>query len=694
MDNLFSLHLYDASQDTKFPARNLDLWVANPVFKTFISEFGKDETSPIYITIRSNEPLNPFTIHTTLQSLNNQSDFPKNNVYISKDVKHSDWIMKSGINVSFTEIKEKELNIAKAITIKLNKDEVVNWSEDESRFGENNFRVHNRIAYKSQKVWIKTATKKPTLAEVINVIPAPKNEFNSPLIVTEDTKIIFEGLPENQQTVIDFSKIGGLDNLIQKLREIIQVPLQYPEVLNRFDIKPPKGLLLFGPPGNGKTMIARAVSYSMGAKFISIEGPELMSKYVGVAESQLRDKFEEAEKLGNCVIFIDEIDSIAANRENVTAEHNISIVSTLLNLMDGIKPRSGVFVIGATNRLNSVDPALRRPGRFDLEFEVPIPNLTARLDILSKYIDISNANIIDNTINEAFIQMLSELTNGYSGADILALYRESVMNAIRDELNFDTKTGKIDLKSEPAKIRLTRQHFMKAIKSITPTSLRGIDINRNHVAWDDLLCVDKQKQELFKLHNLLLKNPINLISKSRPSLLNVLFTGTPGSGRKTLINSFASKFNYELFNIDLLNIASQSQEDAFSHIEEIFTKAKQVAPSIIYLLNIQYIGLKELVFRKIFMESLKYNIHNKVLLVIEIENSTEIPQFLKGHKAFNNDIVFDSYVPEKELPKLFKEIEDKYGMILSLKEFTLTYKNKPIGQIISEISDRIVSNSN
>jgi hypothetical protein len=149
-----------------------------------------------------------------------------------------------------------------------------------------------------------------------------------------------------------------------------------------------------------------------------------------------------------------------------------------------------------------------------------------------------------------------------------------------------------------------------------------------------------------------------------------------------------------LFNIDLLNIASKSQEEAFSYIEEIFTKAKQVAPSIIYLLNIQYISLKELVFRKIFMESLKYNIHNKVLLIIELENSIEIPQFLKGHKAFNNDIIFDSYVPENGLRQLFDEIEKKYGMILSFKEFSSTYKNKPIGQIIAEISDRVVLNSN
>lgn len=693
MNSTFTLKLYDSAKETKFPSQNLDLWVSHSVFEALRKQFNRDDTSPIYVNLKSAEVLKAFTIHTTLQALNPKSDFPQANVYISKDVKHPDWLMEDNTKVTITPVNEAELNTAEVVSIKLKKEEVKNWSEDEAGFAINNYKVHNRIAYKTQKLWVNPATKKPTLAEVTNVIPKPKKEFNTPLLVTESTKIIFEGLPEQQQTVIDFSKIGGLDEIINKLREIIQIPLQFPEVLKRFDIKPPKGLLLHGPPGNGKTMIARAVSYSMGAKFISIEGPELMSKYVGVAENQLREKFDEAEKLGDCVIFIDEIDAVAASREKATAEHTISIVSTLLNLMDGIKPRSRVFVVGATNRLNSVDPALRRPGRFDLEFEVPVPNLSARLDILSKYVDVSNKEITDKTVNESFLKILSEITNGYSGADIFSLYREAVMNSIRDELQFEAKTGKLFLKSKQEKIKLVQQHFLTAIKSITPTSLRGIDNNRNPVSWENLIAVDKQKDELGKLHQFVIKNPETHISNERPGFFNIIFKGNVGTGRKTLINSFASKFNYELLYIDLLNTASKPQQEAFADIEEIFTKAKQVAPSVIYILNVQYAASSEIFIRKILSESANFNLRNKVLLIAEIEGSQPIPKYLKGHKGFNKEIVFDSELSEKSLSEIYNKYGKAGGIITqSFETFSPAYKDKPIGQIISELNDLVLLN--
>lgn len=223
----------------------------------------------------------------------------------------------------------------------------------------------------------------------------PKNENKNTLYrITEDTKIHFLGLPANRQKSIDFSQIGGLQNVINRLREIIQIPINSPELLGRFGIKSPKGMLMYGPPGNGKTMVARAVAYSMGSSFITIEGPELMSKYVGVGEQRLREKFEEAESKGNCIIFIDEIDSITSKRSEDSAEYQVSIVATLLNLMDGMTSNSKVFVIGATNRLNAIDPALRRPGRFDLEFEVPLPNTSARYDILTKYIKLEKTNCL------------------------------------------------------------------------------------------------------------------------------------------------------------------------------------------------------------------------------------------------------------------------------------------------------------
>jgi SpoVK/Ycf46/Vps4 family AAA+-type ATPase len=686
MNQSYKLKLFNANLDTKFPKQNLDLWISQVEYESFKKKFKKDDSSPIYVTLESKEPLKCFTVHAILQSLNSKSNAPQSSIYVSKDIKHPNWLIEDDTNVSLVPVDESTLNIAEVITLRLNSDEVENWSEEEVRFASNNLKVHTRLAYENQKIWLNPATKKATLAEVINIIPSQKSKASTPYLISESTEIIFDGLPEQRQTVIDFDKIGGLANIIHKLREIIQVPLQYPEVLNHFDVKPPKGLLLYGPPGNGKTMIARAVSYSMGAKFISIEGPELMSKYVGVAESQLREKFEEAEKLGDCVIFIDEIDSIASNREKATAEHTISVVSTLLNLMDGIKSRSRVFIIGATNRLNSVDPALRRPGRFDLEFEVPVPNLSARIDILSKYINTSDKTITDNTVNQEFLRILAEVTNGFSGADISSLYRESVMNAIRDELQFEDNTGKIFLKLRPEEIRLTQDHFLVAVKAITPTSLRGIDNNTNNVEWENLIGLNKQKQEFARLSRFVNKNVTQEINV-RPGFFNMTFKGKTGSGRRTFIKSFASKFNYELLSIDLLNLSSKSQQEAFSEIEEIFMRAKQVAPSIIYILNAQYIS-GEIFIKKILSEASKLSLYNKILVVAEIDSDRPIQQYIISHKAFVKEFDFNTPLLESDL----SEIYNRYRHVAppSFDEFLSKYQEKPIGQMISELNDLLL----
>ncbi len=683
MDKKHSIKLFD-TKNSLFPIQNLDLWVTYSEFETFKKNLKKVDSSPIYVTVTSNEPLKMFTIHTVLQQLNQKSEIPVGTAYISKDVKHTNWLLEDNTQITITPIEEANLKAADVITIKLNSKEVENWSEDEAQFASNNLKVHNQITYQTQKLWINPGTKKATLAEVINIIPSSEKEFNTPFQITTNTKIIFEGLSEQQQAVIDFSKIGGLDNIIHRLREIIQIPLQYPEILGRFEIKPPKGLLLYGPPGNGKTMIARAVSYSMGAKFIAIEGPELMSKYVGVAESQLRQKFEEAEKLGDCVIFIDEIDSVAASRENTTAEHTISIVSTL-NLMDGIKSRSRVFVIGATNRLNSVDPALRRPGRFDLEFEVPVPNLSARLDILSKYINVSDEGITDNSVNESFLKILAEITNGFSGADISSLYRESVMNAIRDELKFDDKTGKVFLKTKPETIKLDQQDFLSAVKSITPTSLRGIDNNTSNANWGDLIGVNSQRREFTQLHQFILKN-IDSAINIRPEFYNMIFKGKIGSGRKTFIKSFASAFNYELLNIDLLNLSAKSQFEAFNDIEGVFVRAKQVAPAIIYILNTQHIS-GEILIQKILSEAAKLSLYNKILLILEIDSSSSKLEYITGHKAFNKELDFDTALTEHDLSPLYQKYNN---IIFSQSEFYAKCKGKSIGQIVSELNEQLL----
>jgi SpoVK/Ycf46/Vps4 family AAA+-type ATPase len=565
------------------------------------------------------------------------------------------------------------------------------WSEEEARIAEEYLRLHNRVVYTSQKLWAKPATKPPTLATVTAVIPNRREEQWTPYQITDRTKIAFEGLPKIQQSVIDFSRIGGLDDIIVKLREIIQIPLHYPELLERYRIQPPKGLLLYGPPGNGKTLIARAVSSNMGAKFIPIEGPELLSKYVGVAETQLKRKFEEAETLGNSVIFIDEIDSIASSRDKYDAEHQITIVATLLNLLDGIRPRSKVFVIGATNRLHSVDPALRRPGRFELEFEIPVPDLEARYDILTKYVDLSNRYITDNTVNTHFLRILSELTNGYSGADLCSLYREAVMNAIRRVLQIEAETGKILLKDEAADLRLVKEDFLVSLKNITPTSLRGVETRKVAVHWDEIVGLERQKDQLMTLHGFLSREFNHDAFHHRPNCLNLIFRGRPGSGKRTIVRAFASRFNYELLFVDVLDLYTLGEREVFNTIDEYFMKAKQVAPSMLYIRNLQYVNEMKLYIRKIINSIDHFSFRHKVIVVAEMDSTEKVPEYLVGYKAFNKIIDFDTEVTERELNLIFAKYRE-LGYKETLEHFLDTYKGKPIGQAVAEIQEHLLIN--
>ena len=249
--------------------------------------------------------------------------------------------------------------------------------------------------------------------------------------------------------------------------------MTFPEYFSRFEIKPPKGILLYGPPGNGKTMIARALSKSLGASFIEIDLSDALQKYKGVGEHNLAKKFEEAERKCNAVIFIDEIDAIASIRTKDSAGHEVSLVGKLLSLMDGIKSNSRVFVIGATNRLYAIDPALRRPGRFDKELEVPLPDSDARYDILMKYVKLGSKDVYESEVNTTYIKKLAERIEGFSGADISALYRETTMSAIRRQMVIDDTTGKARMLKAVEDITICKDDFEFAVTIITSTSKRN-----------------------------------------------------------------------------------------------------------------------------------------------------------------------------------------------------------------------------
>ena len=511
----------------KFPQYDMNVWLS----PTALNNLGILENlsrNPQFVKIECKLPINKFTFYAKVASLNSNNELEEGFIWIPSEIINKRIIFDRNTEVEISPVEIADTMVAESVTIRLVEKEVENWSEDEVSMAMQNYKTRNGIAFMQQLVFIKPRTKNVVVGEIESIYPRPES-FTQLFQISKETKIFFEGLPKNQQKVIDFNQIGGLNAVIDKLREIIQIPITYPEHLSRFGIKPPKGMLMFGPPGNGKTMIAKAVALSMGASFISIEGPELMSKYVGVGEQRLREKFEEAETKGNSVIFIDEIDSIASIRSESSAEYQVSIVATLLNLMDGMKTNN-VFVIGATNRINAIDPALRRPGRFDLEFEVPLPSTEGRLDILTKYVKLEKKELFDDNVTIKTLNKIADLTTGYSGADLSLLYREAAMIAVRKNVKIDKASGKLFEISKPEEYKISEKDFYEAMRHIVPTSMRDLDFVKNITPWEDLVAVEDIKNELEQLHIKLERYVDSENLLVRPSFSNFIISGIKGSG--------------------------------------------------------------------------------------------------------------------------------------------------------------------
>lgn len=675
----FKIKYFGEEDSNGFPKFDMNVWITESDKE--ILDVGKEKThGPQYVKIECKDVLSRFVFYAKLSTINPNRNLDNGYLWIPKDLIHKSWLISHKTSVVVTLINITDAIVADSIVIKLHPEAVKNWSDEEIERAENYSKTSNRIAYDTQILFVKPGTKRVVTGEVESIFP--KSEDRQTLYkVTSDTKINFTGLPVNRQKAIDFSQIGGLTDVISRLREIIQIPINYPELLGRFGIKPPKGMLMYGPPGNGKTMIARAVAYSMGSSFITIEGPELMSKYVGVGEQRLREKFEEAESKGNCVIFIDEIDSITSKRSESSAEYQVSIVATLLSLMDGMNSNNKVFVIGATNRLNAIDPALRRPGRFDLEFEVPLPNASARYDILSKYVKLENSHLF-NAVSTNSLQVLSELTNGYSGADLSLLYRESVMNAIRKRISIEEDTGKISFHTDPEAIRISNEDFYEALRNITPTSLRGIDINKPTVKWEGLIGLDQPKKEMESIYANISKRLSSKNLSQRPSLLNIILEGIKGAGKRTFIYAFAQQYNYEILELDFWDLASESVNKAYIEINQIIAKAKQIAPTILYLKNTDKIDNAERFLLKLNNELYKLNKHTHIMAILAVENVNNLPQSTLGYKAFNTVINMN------QRKEIFIDVLSPFYE----KDIILKAMNAPmnsIGQVIVNIQEQM-----
>ena len=382
---------------------------------------------------------------------------------------------KSEVQISVVE-SDKVL-IANRIKIKVKEEDVDKWNKKDIE--EAIHQIKEKSIYcAEQKIFVNRTKFDFAIGEFIDIEPQPESK-HTPFIIDKNTQIEFEGMPLAEGHIIDFDMIGGQKEVVEELRRIIQLPMNFPDYFAKFNTAPPKGILLYGPPGNGKTMIAKAVAQSLGASFIEIDLTDALQKYKGVGEYNLGKKFEEAEYKKNAVIFIDEIDSIASVRTQDSEGHEVTLVGKLLSLMDGIKSTHRVVVIGATNRLYAIDPALRRPGRFDKELEVPMPNCEARLDILKKYVKLEKQDLFDSSVNEEYLKQLAQEIDGYSGADIAALYTEAAMSAIRKQLHVDEK-GKANMQKSISEVVIAREDFEIAKNVVKTTQQRRIDIERQN----------------------------------------------------------------------------------------------------------------------------------------------------------------------------------------------------------------------
>lgn len=410
-------------------------------------------------------------------------------------------------------------------------------------------------------------------------------------IVTPDTEIFCEGEPVKREDVDDsneigYDDIGGCKKQLGLIREMIELPLRHPVLFKSLGIKPPKGVLLFGPPGVGKTAIARAVANETGAFFLTINGPEIMSKMAGESEANLRLAFKEAEKNAPSIIFIDEIDSIAPNREKTNGEVEKRVVSQLLTLMDGMKGRTNVIVIAATNRPNTIDPALRRFGRFDREIDICVPDETGRIEILK--IHTKNMKLSDD-VN---IELIAKQTHGFVGADIASLCSEAAMQCIREKMDLiDVDDDSIDVNVLDSMF-VTNDHFKIALQLANPASLRETIVEIPNVKWEDIGGLEDTKKELREMVQYPIDHP-DMFEKfgSIPSR-GVLLYGPPGTGKSLLAKAIANECQANFISIKGPELLTMWFGESESNVRDIFAKARSAAPCVLFFDELDSIATK------------------------------------------------------------------------------------------------------
>jgi len=439
-----------------------------------------------------------------------------------------------------------------------------------SNFQNHVFTVHDSIQLPTQmggKIQFITTSTKPSKAVIVTE--------NTVFKLGTMTKAIDASIPR-----ITYDELGGLKREVLKIREMVELPMRHPELFEKIGVEAPKGVLLYGPPGTGKTLLAKAVAGETNAHFISLSGPEIMGKHYGESEERIREIFTQAEENAPSIIFIDEIDSIAPKRDEVSGELEKRIVSQLLTLMDGMKSRGKVVVIAATNRPDSIDPALRRPGRFDREIEIGIPDDEGRFDILSIH---TRGMPIDEKVD---LKQISKITHGFVGADLEVLSKEAAMRSLRrnvlDDKDFSYDDDEISSEILQ-KIQITDEDFREALKEVGPSALREVQVQIPNVSWDDVGGLDQLKEELQEAVEwpIKYKDAYDYVDVDSPK--GILLHGPPGTGKTMIAKALAKMTESNFISIKGPELLSKWVGESEKGVREIFRKARQAAPCIIFL---------------------------------------------------------------------------------------------------------------
>ncbi|VVB72666.1 VCP-like ATPase [uncultured archaeon] len=427
----------------------------------------------------------------------------------------------------------------------------------------------------------------PVMGRKIELMATRVSPSKEAAVIGDKTRIEISEKPAKEEKAgprVTYEDIGGLSAEIKKVREMIELPMKHPELFERLGVEAPKGVLLYGPPGTGKTLLAKALASETNAHFETLSGPEIMSKYYGESEEKLRQLFKTAEEQAPSIILIDEIDSIAPKREEVTGEVERRVVAQLLALMDGMESRGKVVVIGATNRPDSLDPALRRPGRFDREIEIGVPNRQSRLEVLQIH---TRGMPLSKDVNQ---EKLADVTHGFVGADLAALAREAGMRSLRrvlPELDLEVEAIPVDILN---KIEVNNDDFLDALREMEPSAMREVMVESPNVHWDEIGGLAEVKQELVESVEWPLTYAKLFTHMDAKAPKGILLYGPPGTGKTMLAKAVATESQANFISIKGPEFLSKWVGESEKAVRETFRKPRQAAPSVIFLDEIDSIA--------------------------------------------------------------------------------------------------------